>query len=411
MKGVLMVGSMRVLRRIRRSARGWMKELRCEQGRVKRCADRSVRTPFAAGMLVMAATVGAVGAFGYYDPSTFDRQQSYAYLDQVEEVVGGETFGRVAFDHAFHLAQRMGPIDRYNVPDEVFVDHLLLAGEVRGRFYRGNSLTDEEFKRYLLPLRIRSESTARPAWRRVLKERLEPRIADCGTVGEAAGVLIDWMAGTVTCGGDLPAYRLSKRGDTDPVAVLELGRGGETDLAVFGVAVFRSVGIAARVVWTPTLDGMIGGKVWVEYRKEDGSWDCWVPLLAAGEGQATQLRDLLRGRAAVVLTHPESPFEITGDYLDTVELAFGPSCEGWERAVMCQGTLGIDPVYDAERGNPLPSGVLTIGRTPLLVALTRQDERYLLLPVHPGEEARRVTVTIVDGEPRAETINHEDTEQ
>lgn len=354
--------------------------------------------------LALVSPVRAIGEFGYYDPSTFDREKCYAYLEKVEASVGTDKFGELGFDHAFYLAQRMGPIDLYNVSDEAFVEHIMLAEAVGERFYREKALETEEFNRYLLPLRIRSELTTRPQWRRVLKESLAPLVADCETADEAARKLIPWLAAKVKCEGDLPSYRLSKRGDLDPMLVLESGKGGETDLAIFGVAVFRSVGVAARIVWSPTLDGMIGGKVWVEYRKEDGSWDCWVPSLGAAEDQGGMLRKLLKGRAALVMTHPEAPFELTGDYLETIELEFGEGCEGWEMAVMAQGTLGIDPIYDPERGYGLPDGVLRIGRSLLLVALTRQDERYLILPVKPGPEVARVSVFIRDGMARAEVV-------
>jgi hypothetical protein len=46
----------------------------------------------------------AAGDFGYYDPPTFDREKSYAYLEKVEESVGAEEFGRVTYGHAFYLA-------------------------------------------------------------------------------------------------------------------------------------------------------------------------------------------------------------------------------------------------------------------------------------------------------------------
>jgi hypothetical protein len=311
-------------------------------------------------------------------------------------------------------SQRMGPIDLYNVSDEAFVEHILLAEEVGSRFYRELALEDEDFRRYLLPLRIRSESTARPQWRKVLKETLGPLVADCETADDAAGALISWMEEKATCVGDLPAYRLSERGDLDPIQVLADGKGRETDLAIFGVAAFRSVGIAARIVWTPTLDAMIGGKVWVEFRREDGKWDCWVPSLGAAEDQGKTLRKLLQGRAAAVLTHPEAPFEVTEEYLETIELSFDSSCEGWEKAVMTQGTLGIDPVYDPERGFGLPEGILRIGRCPLLVGLTRQDQRYVLLSIQPGPEDARVTVTMEGVTPRAEilkTKNHDEAER
>ena len=381
-------------------------------------ADRSVRASlcllrFVVAGLTLVNPLWAIGEFGYYDPSTFDREKCYAYLEKVEASVGTEMFGELGYDHAFYLAQRMGPIDLYNVSDEAFVEHIMLAEEVGERFYREKALETEEFNRYLLPLRIRSELTTRPQWRRVLKETLDPLVADCDKAEDAVQKLIPWMAGKVKCEGDLPAYRLSKRGDLDPIKVLEEGKGGETDLAIFGVAVFRSVGVAARIVWTPTLDGMIGGKVWVEYRKEDASWDCWVPSLGAAEDQGRTLRKLLNGRAALVLTHPEAPFELTSDYLETIELAFGPGCEGWEKAVMAQGTLGIDPIYDPERGYGLPEGVIKIGRAPLLVALTRQDERYLVLPVQADGDVKRVTVTLKDGEIGTvlEKSNHENSRE
>lgn len=352
---------------------------------------------FMGAWLALAGWIWTVSsAAGYYDPSTFDKEKTYEFLSAVEAAIGYEEFEKLRFDYAFHVAERMGPIDRFCLTHAALAGHIRSTQDVERRFYSGKPLGEDEVKKYLLPLRIRYESTARPEWKSLLRGKFEPMVSSCRSAEEAAGVITTWMAENLKLLDSPRSYRIPMRGDLDPVTVLRGKHGTEIDIAIFGVAALRSVGVAARLVWAPALRNEVGGKFWLEYATDGREWACWVPSLGKPDRHRERLLAAYDSQWAVILTQPEAPYEITGDYLKPVEVSLGSGFEGWDMSVMVQGSEGLLPGFGLEESTLDLRKSIQVGRGAIYLAITHGVEEFIMLPLDLKSHHR--TAVIVRGE-------------
>jgi hypothetical protein len=100
---------------------------------------------------------------------------------------------------------------------------------------------------------------------------------------------------------------LNYRGDLDPIVTWNGKHGDEIDTAILACAALRSVGIGARLAFTPYIRDTKGGKVWLEYMIEGETWEVWVPSMAENQPQAKHraaLIQLLQNRTGVIFAHP-----------------------------------------------------------------------------------------------------------
>jgi hypothetical protein len=77
------------------------------------------------------------------------------------------------------------------------------------------------------------------------------------------------------------------------------------DLSTLACAALRSVGIAARLAYTPHIRDALGGKVWLEYVGAQHDWN--NPFSKHQDLLSKQLK----GRCGIIFAHPAAPIEIT----------------------------------------------------------------------------------------------------
>jgi transglutaminase-like putative cysteine protease len=343
---------------------------------------------------------GAVAsASSFYDPSTFDKKWAYEYLETVEAATGQEAFDGIRYDNAMHLAMRLGPIDRFSMTPEVFVRHIRLTEAVENRFYQKQSLNDEEVKNYLLPLRIRYEHTSKPDWRAELSKEFAPLVTKAATTRDAATAVMGWIHKNLALTGSASTYRMPMRGDLDPLTVLGGKRGSEIDLTIFGVAALRTVGVAARLVWSPMMGGEIGGKCWLEYLNEEHEWMAWVPSIKeAGDHRASLVKQYGK-KFVFILANPEAPVQITGTYVSTVEVRMSRELSDQKMSVLVLGKEGLVPGFGVEENEFDSASTFQMGRGPAFLAFSSAKLDRSLLRVVPSSDEAVLEIEFKDGKP------------
>ncbi len=307
------------------------------------------------------------------------RSGAFQYLATVREAGGAEALAGLPPGAVTALAESFGALDRASVPPAVFLEHVRLANEVRGRYY--GQMPEDAFRRYLLPLRIRYELTSRAGWRPALKAELEGTGGAAATAAEAAERVFAWIGGRVKLLDGEETYPLGLRGDLDPLTTWRGGFGTEVDASILGVAALRSVGVAARLVYAPVLRGEQGGKMWLEFR-DAKDWKPWVPsyaLAVRGAGKAAEVSDhgaRLRARFAgkwvYVVAGPDEPINVTRAYAPVGRVWMCPvplETEPFEACVMvpCGGRL--QPTMGRDLYHPEPDGsALGLGAGPFVIA-------------------------------------------
>lgn len=375
-----MVSEMSICRKVQRSGRA--------------CAFGQVLALILSWMLPPGAQAG------FYDSTVGDQAQTYAYLEKVEATVGIERFEGIPYDYALSLAQTFGLIDRTDVTPEVFVTHAMKVREVEKRFYKERPLDGDEVKAWLLPHRLRYEIRTQADWLPPMAERFGPVTNGAKSADEAAGRIVAWLAAHLELMLPTESYLLPQRGDLDPMTVLKGGRGTELDVAMCGVAALRSAGVAARLVWAPTLRGEAGGKMWLEYLHEDRKWTAWVPSFGTAEDHAAEIRRRLGEKIVFVLARPEAPVEVTASYADTVEITFQSTQESVGIGIMVAGTAGLLPARGMETENAKSERLARVGRGPLIIAASFDNRAFALLPVEIPPEIQTMTIDAEGGELR-----------
>lgn len=303
-------------------------------------------------LLICAPCVNA-----FEDPSARNNKLLFEYIDKVAETVGQNRFDRIPFSTMMSLARRLGQIERYHLGPEAFFAYVSDAVAVRKGFHFRGGLSDTDFEEYILPLRIRYESTAHYQWRSYFRNAFEGPTEGTDATS-AAQLVLKTMMDRVTLDSE-STYTLGYRGDLDPLTTWRGRRGDEVDVAILACAALRSIGIPARLIYTPQIRGSHGGKVWLEYMGSDKKWRAWAPSLVEPSGWADHRRalsDFLAGRGGVIFANPANPEEITDQYLNSRRIEFpAPDPEDGKKLMEYNLAFEVDGLLQPIRGMELIS--------------------------------------------------------
>ncbi|MEX2607020.1 MAG: transglutaminase-like domain-containing protein [Kiritimatiellia bacterium] len=307
--------------------------------------------------LISLFVLSALRVSAFEDPSARNNKLLFEYIDQVPEAVGQAEFDRVPFSTLMSLARRLGQIERYHLSPKAFFAFAREAEAVREAYYIKRVLTDAEFEEYILPLRIRYESTARTQWRSFFRETFADRIRGLDAE-EAAQSVLKSIIQRVTLDSE-PTYTLGYRGDLDPLTTWRGRRGDEVDVSILACAALRSIGIPARLVYTPNIRGTRGGKVWLEYMNPEKEWRAWAPGFVKQSGWTDHRRalaDFLKGRCGVIFATPANPSEVTDSYLPVRRMDFpAPGPESDAKTIEFNLAFEVDGFLKPIRGLELLS--------------------------------------------------------
>ncbi|QUE51913.1 transglutaminase domain-containing protein [Luteolibacter ambystomatis] len=331
-----------------------------------------------------------------------DRAKIYEFLDKVETAVGIKEFETVPYERAKHLAESLGNLDRLSLPPRVFLDHLKTVESGKSRFYRQQPLAPEQVDDYLLPMRLRYEHASHQEWMVELAGKFRPLVKEGTGVDEAAVLITRWISDHLKVIGPTRAYRIPVCGDLDPMTVLRGKAGTETDLSIFAVAAFRSLGIPARLTWAPALRNEDGGKVWIEYLRENGEWAAWAPSCGSTCDGGKALRAELNGKLVFVLTNPEAPLDVTGAYAPMVELRFESAQQDTTACILVPGSTGLAPAGGLESDGIKPGHGIRFARGASYLAVTSGGRAFFLSFLDPGKDCKNILVRMENGLPRIE---------
>lgn len=304
------------------------------------------------------ATIVLAGALklgaAFYDPIVTGRASTLDYLDRTAALAGNEAFDDVPFQYILFVALRLGQIDRLTVDPNLFLGHIEDAVSVRDRFYA--NLTEDDFRTYLLPLRLRYEPLGRPNWHARLRAELDPLIPPNSTATDATAIVLQHLHQRIQLSDNRLTYPLRERFDQDPLSVWRGRRADEIDFSILAVAALRAVGIQARIVWVPAFSGLDGGKLWLEWRDENGGWIPWAPTGPMDTANhRAWLLNLAEGNWTIVLHSPDNPQEHTGAYCTTAtvhtgEIRYSGMRHPTEGSLMVLNGHALQPVLAREFG-------------------------------------------------------------
>lgn len=346
--------------------------------------------------------MAAFSMAAYYDDTVGDKQEAYRFLDQVEKDVGFEAFEAVSYDHALRLALTLGNLDKLNLTSKAFLGHLQQVAKSQARYYKQHKLTADEAEVYLLPHRIRYEHT-KPDWMVTLANHFQPLTTKATTADEAAQAVCGWIADHIKLRDSALSYKLPIRGDLDPLTVFKSKAGSEVDCAIFGVAALRASGVAARIVWAPALRGEIGGKAWLEYRNEAGTWLPWVPTLGKTPDHLSEIRKQIGEKILFVMARPEAPIEITANYVKTIAITIRATQEDVDVSLMVLGKKELLPARDGDEIKN--ERQVSIGRGPVIIAASFGKRYFALLPIECPPDQEQLTIEADAGTLKLATSN------
>lgn len=305
-------------------------------------------------------------------------RDTYLYLEEIEKGMEGNRFQDCRYDNLLSLASQCGFIDRDYLTPEVFVRHVELTEAVSERFYANPRLTPKEIQNYLLPLRQRSESTMNINWREMLHQHFSVLVPQEATLKQAVAIVSAWVDGNLTLIGESRSYLLPKRGDLDPVTVLMGKRGKEIDLTIFTSAALRTLGIATRLVWCPTLRDEQGGKLWLEYLSEDRTWQPWIHSHRSEANPRDAFLADYKGKFVVVKAEPFSPLEVTESYLPTCRILVSAD-EKREVSLMLIGERGLEPTKAIQRKTENGESIFTVAEGRYVLATSLNEKKVALM--------------------------------
>jgi hypothetical protein len=138
-------------------------------------------------------------------------------------------------------------------------DDLKAALETREKFPWGRNLSQADFCRYVIPVRIDDEPLQR--YRRWMMQKLAAAVKNCQTAEEAALEVNLWLGQRVT-------YQPTDWRDQGPLTTISCGFGRCGEETILLVAALRCVGLAARMVYVPFWAHCSDNHAWVEVRTE-----------------------------------------------------------------------------------------------------------------------------------------------
>jgi len=354
----------------------------------------SFRHSFRGDALAVLFSAGLLLVFPGPLPAQFT--DSYAAIkaqDYVEQAKSGTPEGQwddTLERELYYLAQTLSQTDRANIPVATLLEHIRLSRDVRQKFYP--YIPQKAYQDYVLALRIRYERSAHPYWRRELSAILKPVVGDTADVDQAAALVLGWLNKEVQLEDEGKTYPIGLKGDLDPLTTLKGGAGTEMDLSILGVAALRSVGIASRLVYAPTLAGEDGGKMWLEYHSQDS----WIPWCPGGPKDQTNHKAWLQkewgAKLAVVVTDPAKPTNITQAYCSTSPIwaCPDPLTVDFDVNYAVLGKTGLTPIMGRDLFNNLPKDMdYGFGIQSYLITAGQRDSRFgqLLVQTQPKMDA------------------------
>lgn len=156
------------------------------------------------------------------------------------------------------LLTHMPELDLRDLSPALFTENLLLAEEAIAAAPWRAKIPRDVYLNDVLP--YASVNERRDNWRRLLREKCAPLVADCQTPGDAAQRLNQKLFKLV----NVKYSTQRKRADQSPLESMESGLATCTGLSILLVDACRSVGVPARVVGTPMWSNLRGNHTWVE---------------------------------------------------------------------------------------------------------------------------------------------------
>jgi hypothetical protein len=160
------------------------------------------------------------------------------------------------------LIANLPACDLAQAQSEVLLEHLAYADTARQELPWGVTVPEDVFYHYVLPPRVSQEPLE--AWRRYFFEQLFSVVMECKTMEEAAQEVNRWCAERVV-------FKPTQARDQGPLESLKGGYGRCEELSIFYISALRSVGIPARLAWTPYWTIQDNNHAWVEVWA-DGRW-------------------------------------------------------------------------------------------------------------------------------------------
>ncbi len=221
---------------------------------------------FSAGCLRLEPIPGPVSE-KYQDFPHADRIQEVLELSgenglEIESFLASQPQDSSRREAAAFLVAGLPPADAASMTAEELGEHLEYAFLARKNFPWGESVPWDIFLRYVLPHRAAQEPVER--WRKQLFQTLTPLLEQETEMENAALQLALWSLGQTE-------YVTTSRRDQGPLTTMRRGKARCEEAAILFTAAARSVGIPARVVYTPAWqfadDNHAWAEVWV-----DGEW-------------------------------------------------------------------------------------------------------------------------------------------
>ncbi|MDP6519910.1 MAG: transglutaminase domain-containing protein [Planctomycetota bacterium] len=182
-----------------------------------------------------------------------NRAEVAAYLDAWE----GE--GRRA---AEFLVANMPTVDLVSLSRQELVENQQLALRAREDLPWGSSVPENVFLHYVLPHRVTQEANS--AWRGRFFRELQPLLAKCTNMVDAALAINRWCAQRV-------GFKQTEFRDQNALSTLKAGYGRCEEMMIFCIDAMRAAGIPARPCSTPWWATNDNNHAWVEVWA-DGDW-------------------------------------------------------------------------------------------------------------------------------------------
>lgn len=343
----------------------------------------SLKILFTATLCTFYALQTAIADVGYYDLNMESRTHAYSYLDKLEQEIGTDVYETLPPLQALDFAQKLGSIDLLTMTSAACVQHLQGVAKIRSNYYQAEPLTDTEVNEYLLPYRIRYEPTRDPIWFAKLQAHFTKIIKQktITTADEAAQAVLAWIHSQVKLESDVMSYHLSIAGDVSQVDTLAAKKATEINHVILSIAALRSMGVAARMVYAPSLRGMTGGKIWLEYLDEKRQWQCQVPSLGAPGGHKEKIIAELGDNLAKIYARPEAPQEITASYLKVSRIAWQCESDDILVNVMILSKEGLASTQAFEAGESAKIKQCDVGPGYLILTANFGNRSYALMPI------------------------------
>jgi len=136
-----------------------------------------------------------------------------------------------------------------------FLDNIRLSLKVREQTKWGNSIPENIYLHYVLPLRVNNENL--DSFRIAYYDEILDRIGNCKSIEEAALEINHWCHEKVS-------YQPADIRTSAPMATILSARGRCGEESTFTVAALRTAGIPARQIYTPRWAHSDDNHAWVE---------------------------------------------------------------------------------------------------------------------------------------------------